>query len=47
MLSRLEFIHSKGYIHRDVKPENFVVGLDQEAKTLYLIDFGLSKQIID
>jgi serine/threonine protein kinase len=35
------------YIHRDIKPENMLIGLDSQSKNIFLIDFGLSKRIID
>ena len=42
-LDRLEFIHSKFIIHRDIKPQNFVMGrIDPDV--IYLIDFGLSRK---
>ena len=40
-LDRLEFIHSKLVIHRDIKPFNFVIG-KEDPELIYLIDFGLS-----
>ena len=40
MLKALETMHNKGYIHRDVKPDNFRVHNDQ----VYLIDFGLFRE---
>ena len=42
-LDRIEFIHSKGYLHGDIKPENFVIGNDDQ-RIIYIIDFGLSKK---
>ena len=47
LISRLEFIHSKKYIHRDVKPDNFLIGTQKKKHLIYVIDFGLSKKYID
>ncbi|XP_022230315.2 casein kinase I-like [Drosophila obscura] len=41
-MARLETIHTLGYIHRDVKPENFLMGLGDKSKKVFLIDFGMS-----
>jgi len=42
MISLLEYVHSLGLIHRDLSPDNFVFGANEEWNKLYLIDFGLS-----
>ena len=44
MIDRLEFIHNKNIIHRDIKPDNFVEGLDNKSHIIYILDFGLSKK---
>ena len=44
-IERLKEIHEKGIIHRDMKPENLVIGYKGKEKNIYLIDFGLSKLI--
>ncbi|KAI8423292.1 hypothetical protein MSG28_014315 [Choristoneura fumiferana] len=43
MLGRVEFIHCKCFIHRDIKPDNFLMGIGRHCNKLYMIDFGLAK----
>lgn len=47
MLSRIEYLHTNSFIHRDMKPDNFLVGVAKKQHTLYMIDFGLAKRYRD
>lgn len=44
ILSTLKSIHEQGVIHGDVKPENMVVGINNNQPSVYLIDFGLASR---
>ena len=41
MIDRLDYMHYKYLIHRDIKPDNFVLGLNENKHIVYLIDIGL------
>ena len=49
MISRVEFLHSRGFIHCDIKPENFALNFNKDNNdfTVYLIDFGLVEPYIN
>uniref|UniRef100_A0A0C9RN82 non-specific serine/threonine protein kinase n=1 Tax=Wollemia nobilis TaxID=56998 RepID=A0A0C9RN82_9CONI len=47
MINRVEFVHSKCFLHRDIKPDNFLMGLGRRANQVYIIDFGLAKKYRD
>lgn len=47
MVTRIEYMHSKGFLHRDIKPDNFLMGLGRKANQVYVIDFGLAKRYRD
>ncbi|CAM8979092.1 unnamed protein product [Rhodiola kirilowii] len=47
MINRVEFVHTKSFLHRDIKPDNFLMGLGRRANQVYMIDFGLAKKYRD
>ena len=42
VIDRIEALHTIGFVHRDIKPDNLAVGNKQKNNIIYLFDFGLS-----
>ncbi|KAL8242716.1 hypothetical protein R6Q59_013018 [Mikania micrantha] len=47
MINHVEFIHTKSFLHRDIRPDNFLMGLGRRVNQVYAIDFGLAKKYRD
>jgi len=47
MIDIVQLLHTRGYIYRDIKPENLLMGANKRFDTVYIIDFGLSKRYKD
>lgn len=44
MIERLETLHTHFLIHRDIKPDNFMINISDKSNKIYLIDFGFCKR---
>ena len=51
LLDRIEVVHAAGMLHRDIKPDNFVIGCPADTRVgtnfIRILDFGLSNDYKD
>lgn len=40
-------LHHVGWLHRDIKPQNFAVGLEEVEATVFMLDFGIARMIFN
>jgi len=46
MLKGVKQVHDHGFLHRDIKPGNFVIGGSKDPRSVYIIDYGLSRRYV-
>uniref|UniRef100_A0AC35GJA3 Protein kinase domain-containing protein n=1 Tax=Panagrolaimus sp. PS1159 TaxID=55785 RepID=A0AC35GJA3_9BILA len=46
-IAGLKAVHDVGYLHRDVKPSNMCIGNEGDYGTIFIIDFGMTRQYRD
>ncbi|KHN87260.1 Tau-tubulin kinase 2 [Toxocara canis] len=46
-LEAVEDLHKHGFIHRDLKPANYAVGLGDQIRVVYILDFGIARRILN
>lgn len=42
LVQRLKELHQKSFVHRDLKPDNILLGNQKQPHTIFLVDFGLA-----
>ncbi|XGW27964.1 hypothetical protein V3C99_008062, partial [Haemonchus contortus] len=46
-MTALRDLHGIGYLHRDIKPQNYAIGLGPKESTIYMLDFGIARKFTE
>ncbi len=46
MVKRIKTIQTRNFLHRDIKPDNFAMGVKSHKNAVYIFDFGLAKRYV-
>ncbi len=44
LIDRIKYMHSKKFLHRDIKPDNLLMGVGKRSHIMFLVDMGLAKK---
>ncbi|KAF6986865.1 hypothetical protein CFC21_004572 [Triticum aestivum] len=47
MIDRIECLHTNSFMHKDIKPQNFLMGRGKSANLVHLIDFGIARKYME
>ena len=47
LISRIEYIHTRSFVHRDIKPDNFLMGTGKLGNLVHVVDFGFAVEFRD
>ena len=47
LIERFKYIHKRTFVHRDIKPDNFLMGYKKTSHCVYVVDYGLAKRFYD